>query len=97
GYFSAMQSKTATVEEYLAGLDDDRRATVAAVRWGVNAHLPAGYEEGIQYSMIGWFVPHALYPAGYHTDSKQPALAVWRSFVRFSGGRGARHRRRVRG
>lgn len=67
-----MPTKPATVDEYLASLPDDRRELVDAVRAAVNAHLPAGYEEGMQYGMIGWFVPHSLYPAGYHTDPKQP-------------------------
>jgi hypothetical protein len=61
-----------TVEAYLAALPEERRALVSALREAVNAHLPAGYAEGIQYGMIGWFVPHALFPAGYHCDPKQP-------------------------
>ena len=36
------------------------------------AHLPEGYEEMMQYGMIGYVVPHSLYPAGYHCDPKQP-------------------------
>ena len=65
-------SAASTVEEYLAELPDDRRALVAAVRDTVNAHLPDGYQEAMQYGMIGWSVPHSLYPAGYHTDPRQP-------------------------
>ena len=61
-----------TVDAYLAALPDERRALVSAIRDTLNAHLPAGYAEGIQYRMIGWFVPHALFPAGYHCDPKQP-------------------------
>ena len=53
-------------------MPEDRRAAVAAVRDAVNRALPAGYEEGIAYGMIGWHVPHRLYPAGYHCDPKQP-------------------------
>lgn len=67
-----MPSRAVTVDDYLAELADDRRELVAAVRALVNAHLPMGYEEGMQYGMIGWFVPHSIYPAGYHTDPKQP-------------------------
>lgn len=64
--------RPATVEAYLAALPPDRRAAVAAVRDAVNRALPAGYEEGFAYGMIGWHVPHRLYPAGYHCDPKQP-------------------------
>jgi hypothetical protein len=35
-------------------------------------HLPAGIEEGMTYGMIGYFVPHRIYPAGYHCDPKLP-------------------------
>ncbi len=67
-----MQPAEGTVEGYLSSLPDDRHAAISAVRDVVNANLPEGYEEGAQFGMIGWFVPHRLYPAGYHTDPKQP-------------------------
>ncbi len=61
-----------TVDAYLAALPDDRRAALQSVRQTILDHLPNGYEEGIQYGIIGYFVPHSLYPAGYHCDPKQP-------------------------
>lgn len=61
-----------TVDEYLAALPDPRRDAVTAVLEVVRANLPAGYEEGIQYGSIGWFVPHSVCAAGYHCDAKQP-------------------------
>ena len=61
-----------TVESYLASLPEERRALVSALREAINAELPEGYAEGIQYGMIGWFVPHARFPAGYHCDPKHP-------------------------
>ncbi len=67
-----MQSKARTVKEYLAGLPDDRREAIEAIRAVVLKNLPRGYEEGMQYGMIGYFVPHSVYPAGYHCDPKQP-------------------------
>jgi hypothetical protein len=60
------------VEAYIAALPPDRRAAIEAVRREINRHLPEGYEEGMQYGMIGWYVPHRLFPAGYHCDPKQP-------------------------
>lgn len=78
-----MGTSVATVDQYLASLPDGRRAVIEVVRDTVNTHLPAGYQEGIAYGMIGWSVPHSLYPAGYHTDPKQPlpyaALAAQKS------------------
>src|SRR5581483_6695459 len=67
-----MTSSAATVEEYLAELPEERRAAIGAVRNVILANLPEGYEETMQYGMIGYIVPHRLYPAGYHCDPKQP-------------------------
>ena len=67
-----MQSKAKTVAEYLASLPPDRHAAISAVRAAILRNLDAGYEEGMQYGMIGYFVPHRLFPAGYHCDPKQP-------------------------
>ena len=67
-----MQSKAATVEAYLAGLPEDRRQALEAVRKVVLKNLDKDYEEGIQYGMIGYYVPHRVHPPGYHCDPKQP-------------------------
>jgi hypothetical protein len=67
-----MQSKAATVEQYLASLPEDRRKVVEAVRKVIKKNLGKGFEEGMQYGMIGYYVPHTLYPAGYHCDPRQP-------------------------
>ena len=67
-----MQSKATTVDAYLAELPDDRRASIEAVRKVILANLDKGFEEGMQYGMIGYYVPHHIYPAGYHCDPKQP-------------------------
>jgi Domain of unknown function (DU1801) len=67
-----MQSKAATVAQYLAELPPDRRAAIEAVRKVFLANLDRGFEEHMSYGMIGYSVPHKLYPAGYHCDPKQP-------------------------
>jgi hypothetical protein len=67
-----MTSKAATVEQYLEELPEDRRADIAAIRQVIKKNLPKGFAEGMQYGMIGYFVPHKLYPPGYHCDPKQP-------------------------
>lgn len=67
-----MQSKATTVAEYLAELSPERRKAIAAVRTAIRKALPAGYKEQMQYGMIGYVVPHAIYPAGYHCDPTQP-------------------------
>ena len=67
-----MQSRAATVAEYLASLPEDRRAAIEAVRKVIRANLDPQYEEGMQYGAIGYYVPHRVFPAGYHCDPKQP-------------------------
>ena len=65
-------AKPTTPKQYLDTLPEDRRKSVQAIRKTINAHLGKGFKEGIQYGMIGWFVPHSVYPKGYHCDPAQP-------------------------
>ena len=67
-----MQSRAKTVEEYLSELPDDRRNALSAVRRVILDNLDGEYEEGMQYGMIGYYVPHSVFPAGYHCDPRQP-------------------------
>jgi hypothetical protein len=67
-----MQDQATTVEQYLSGLPEDRRKALEAVRQVLLENLDKDYEEGMQYGMIGYYVPHRVYPAGYHCDPKQP-------------------------
>ena len=63
-----MKSTAPTVEAYLAELPDDRRAALAAVRAVILENLPAGFEEGMQYGMIGYYVPLERYPETYNGE-----------------------------
>lgn len=80
-----MQSKAATVAEYLAELPPDRRAAISAVRKVILKNLDAGYEEGMMYGMICYFVPYSIYPPGYHCKPAQPlpyaALASQKNYM----------------
>jgi Domain of unknown function (DU1801) len=67
-----MKSSATSVEAYLAALPEDRRSAIETVRKVILDNLDEGYEEGIQYGMIGYYVPHRIYPAGYHCDPNQP-------------------------
>ncbi len=71
-YDPAMQSKAKTVDQYLAELPADRRETLSAVRAVILKNLPKGYAEGMLYGAIGYYVPHSVYPPGYHCDPKIP-------------------------
>ena len=61
-----------TVDEYLKQLPEDRREALQTVRQTILKNLPKGYEEGIQYGMIGYYVPLSLYPPGYHCAKNTP-------------------------
>ena len=80
-----MQSKATTVSDYLASLPDDRRKAIETVRDTILANLDKDYEEGMQYGMIGYYIPHRIYPAGYHADPKQglpfAALASQKNYM----------------
>jgi hypothetical protein len=67
-----MRSEATSIERYLADLPPDRRDAIEAIRAVILENLPKGYEEGMQYGMIGYYVPHSVYPAGYHCDPQQP-------------------------
>jgi hypothetical protein len=71
-----MQSKATTVQEYLAELPGDRRQALEAVRAVLLRNLDPLYEEGILYGMIGYYVPHRIYPAGYHCNPELPVPFV---------------------
>jgi hypothetical protein len=61
-----VRSDAGTVEEYLAALPDDRSDAIAAVRAVILEHLPAGFEEQMQYGMISYVVPLERYPDTYN-------------------------------
>ena len=80
-----MQSKATSVNEYLKSLPDERRAAIEAVRKVILANLDKDYAEGMSYGVIGYFVPHKVFPAGYHCDPRQPlpfaALASQKNYL----------------
>lgn len=67
-----MQSTATTVEQYLNGLPPDRQMAMTALRKEINKNLPKGFKEEMNYGMIGYVVPHSIYPSGYHCDPKLP-------------------------
>ncbi len=67
-----MQSKALTPEKYMEELPEDRKATMKKLRTTILENLPKGFEEVMSYGMIGYVVPHSIYPPGYHCDPKLP-------------------------
>lgn len=67
-----MTTKATTVDEYMKQLPDDRKEAIIQLRNIFLTHLPEGFDEMINYGMIGYVVPHSIYPKGYHCDPKLP-------------------------
>ncbi|MEM8835459.1 MAG: DUF1801 domain-containing protein [Planctomycetota bacterium] len=67
-----MRSDAGTVAQYLRELPDDRRKAIKTLRTVIRDNLNPGFKEGMQYGMIGYFVPHSVYPDGYHCDPNEP-------------------------
>ena len=67
-----MQSKATTIEQYLAELTEERKPIIKKLRQVILDNLPEGFEEVMSYGMLGYVVPHSLYPHGYHCDPKLP-------------------------
>lgn len=80
-----MNYEADTVDQYIAQLPEDRQAPVEKLRNIFQKHLPKGFEEGILYKMIGFYVPHSVYPDGYHCNPKDPLpfvnIASQKNFV----------------
>ncbi|WP_375326162.1 DUF1801 domain-containing protein [Flagellimonas sp. GZD32] len=74
-----------TPEEYLEKLPEERKVAVSQLRETVKKHLPDGFEECINYKMLGYVVPHSIYPNGYHCNPKLPLpfihIASQKNFV----------------
>ena len=67
-----MPGKATTIDQYMADLPEDRQKTIEELRNVINKNIPKGFHEEMNYGMIGYVVPHTLYPDGYHCDPKLP-------------------------
>jgi uncharacterized protein YdhG (YjbR/CyaY superfamily) len=80
-----MTIKANNVEEYIEQVSEDKREAIIELRKIIKNNLPKGFEECMNYNMIGYVVPHQLYPAGYHCDPKLPLpfinIAAQKNFI----------------
>ena len=67
-----MKSTAHTPMEYLDALAPERREVIRKLRQVLRKNLPRGFAETIEYGMLAYVVPHAVYPAGYHCDPQRP-------------------------
>lgn len=67
-----MQYKANSPEDYINQVPKERQETLKKLRKIIKENLPKGFEEGIQYNFISFYVPHSIYPNGYHCNPKEP-------------------------
>lgn len=67
-----MKYEAKSPKEYIDQIPEDRQAIMKKLRDMIKNNLPKGFEEGMNYNMIGYYVPHSIYPNGYHCDPKLP-------------------------
>jgi hypothetical protein len=61
-----VRSEAATVDDYLDEQPGGRQEALRAVRSVMLDRLPFGLEEGMQYGMIGYYVPLSRFPDTYN-------------------------------
>jgi uncharacterized protein YdhG (YjbR/CyaY superfamily) len=67
-----MKIVATTIAEYLDNVPEDKNAAFRKLVEVIRQNIPKGFEEQLSYGMIGFVVPHSLYPAGYHCNPKLP-------------------------
>ena len=81
----SMKPEAESPQTYLDRLPPERKEAVGMLREILLSNLPVGFEETMSYGMIGYVVPHSVYPAGYHCDPKLPLpfinLASQKNFI----------------
>lgn len=65
-----MTYSVSTPAEYIEAIPEERREAFEKLRETIVENLPDGFQESVD-GMIGYCVPHRLYPAGYHCNPKQ--------------------------
>ena len=80
-----MQSNASTPDEYIAELPEERVSAMKKLRKTILDNLPKGFEETMSYGMIGYVVPHSIYPDGYHCSPELPlpflSIASQKNFI----------------
>ena len=80
-----MTSDAKTPEEYINALPQERKDAVSKLRKVILKNLPNGFTETMGYGMLGYVIPHTIYPEGYHCNPKTPlpfmSVASQKNFV----------------
>ncbi|MGO3706412.1 MAG: DUF1801 domain-containing protein [Mesonia hippocampi] len=67
-----MKYDATSPENYINKTPEERHEALQKLRETIKNHLPKGFQEGMQYNMISYYIPHSLYPDGYHCNPKEP-------------------------
>lgn len=67
-----MEYKATSPEDYISQVPEERQDNLEKLRKIIKQNLPKGFEEGLQYGMIAYYVPHSMYPDGYHCKPSEP-------------------------
>jgi hypothetical protein len=67
-----MTSDAKNPEDYINSLPEDRKIYMEKLRSVILKNLPKGFQEGMNYGMMGYYVPHSIYPKGYHCKPTDP-------------------------
>ena len=80
-----MQYKATSPEDYISQIPEDRKGPMKKLRQVILDNLPKGIEETMNYGMLGYVVPHSIYPDGYHCTPELPLpfmnLASQKNFI----------------
>ena len=80
-----MQYKATSPDDYISQIPEERKGPMRQLRQVILDNLPNGIEETMSYGMIGYVVPHAIYPDGYHCTPELPLpfmnLASQKNFI----------------
>jgi len=67
-----MKIEANSPQEYLNKIPEERKEAMTKLRLAITKNLPQGFEETMSYGMIGYVVPHSIYPDGYHCEPSLP-------------------------
>ena len=80
-----MQSKAKSPDAYIAEMPEERQKAFNKLRSVIKKNIPKGFKETMGYGMMGYCVPHSIYPKGYHCNPKDPlpfmGLASQKNFI----------------
>ena len=60
------------IKDYISNIPEDRVAAFIKLKETIEDNIPEGFELRFSYNMLGYVVPHSIYPDGYHCNPKLP-------------------------